>query len=85
MIKLMDEILTSNNGQKSSKRLAGMMMIIIGAFSKLALIAYGAKIKLISSFTIYDKLDYSTNGLIYAGSALLGLGVAELFGKKDVK
>ena len=79
------EILTCNHGNKSSKRLAGLILILSGTCSKLALIVYGAKIKIESKFTLYDKIDMTADSLIWTGAALLGLGVAELLKKKDDK
>ena len=85
MRAFLKEILTCNHGHKSSKRLAGLILILSGTGAKLALILYGAKIKLESKFTLYDKIDMTTDSLIWTGAALLGLGVAELIKKKDDK
>lgn len=79
------DIFTSNQGQISSKRVAGLFMISSGTSAKLALIAYGSKIKIVEKFSLYDKLDMTADSLIWAGAALIGLGVTELFKKKDDK
>jgi len=79
------EVLTCNNGHKSSKRLAGLLLILSGLSAKLCLIATGALIRYEIKFTLYDKIDMSTNWLIITGAGLLGLGVAELLKKKDDK
>lgn len=74
-----------DRGAKSSKRIAGLFLIFSGGFAKLALIAYGAKIKLLSKFTLYDKIDMTADGLLLAGVALLTGAMIEKFRKKDVK
>lgn len=82
MKKFIKEIITCNHGTKSSKRLTGVLMVGFGTIAKLFLIAYGAVVKIQANFTLYDKLDATADTLIYAGAALLGLGVTELFKKK---
>ena len=72
-----------DRGAKSSKRISGLFLIFAGGFSKLSLIAYGAKIKLLSKFTLYDKIDATADGLLLAGVALLTGAMIEKFRKKD--
>lgn len=74
-----------DRGAKSSKRISGLFLILAGGFSKLFLIAYGAKIKLLSEFTLYDKIDATADGLLLAGVALLTGAMIEKFRKKDGK
>jgi hypothetical protein len=74
-----------DRGSKSSKRIAGLFLISSGGFSKLALIAYGAKIKLLTKFTLYDKIDASADTMLWAGVALLTGAMIEKFRKKDDK
>ncbi len=78
----MNGFLNSNQGSKSSKRLAGLLMILIGVLVKVGLVIYGASVKMSEDFTIFDKLDASIDSLFLAGSVLLGIGVAELLKKK---
>jgi hypothetical protein len=78
----MKGFLNSNQGDKSSKRLAGLLMILIGVVVKVGLVIYGASVKMSEDFTIFDKLDSSIDSLFLAGSVLLGIGVAELLKKK---
>ncbi len=78
----MSGFLNSNQGSKSSKRLAGLLMILIGVLVKVGLVIYGASVKMSEDFTIFDKLDASIDSLFLAGSVLLGIGVAELLKKK---
>ena len=78
----MKGFLNSNQGDKSSKRLAGLLMILVGVVVKVGLVIYGASVKMSEDFTIFDKLDASIDSLFLAGSVLLGIGVAELLKKK---
>lgn len=74
--------LYSNWGNKSSKRLAGLLMIFVGVIAKIMLVIYGSFIRMADNFTIFDKLDSSIDSLFVAGSVLLGMGVAELLKTK---
>lgn len=75
-----------DRGAKSSKRIAGLALIFSGTISKLALIAYGAKIKLLDKFTLYDKIDATADTMLWSGVALLTGAMVEKFRKKeDVK
>jgi len=74
--------LQANNGSKSCKRLCGSILIGLGTEMKLALFHYGL-FKVVA--TPFDNLDACANSMIYAGCALLGFGVVELFGKKNDK
>jgi triosephosphate isomerase len=78
----MKGFLNCNFGSKSSKRLAGILMIFVGIVVKVGLVIYGASVKMSEDFTIFDKLDASIDSLFLAGSVLLGIGVAELLKKK---
>jgi hypothetical protein len=73
--------LKSNNGSRSSKRLWGSILVGFGLEMKLALFHFSL-FKLVA--TPFDYLDACVNSTIYAGCALLGIGVVELFGKKNV-
>lgn len=70
-----------DRGAKSSKRIAGLFLIVSGGFSKLALITYGSKIKILDKFTLYDKIDATADGLLLAGVALLTGAMIEKFRK----
>ena len=72
LIKYLISFLESR-GETSSRKLAGLFLIFSGGFSKLSLIAYGAKLKLITAFTLYDKIDETANTMIWSGVALLGV------------
>jgi hypothetical protein len=74
-----------DRGAKSSKRISGLFLVFSGGCAKLALIAYGAKIKLLTKFTLYDKIDATADGLLIAGVALLTGAMIEKFRKKDDK
>lgn len=79
------QIIEDDRGSKSSKRISGLFLIFSGGFSKLALIAYGSKIKLIEKFTLYDKIDATADIMLYTGAALLTGAMIEKFRKKDDK
>lgn len=72
-----------DRGAKSSKRISGIFLIMSGGFSKLSLIAYGAKIKLADEFTLYDKIDSTIDSMLYIGAALLTGAMIEKFRKKS--
>lgn len=72
ILKYTLSFLESEKGETSSRRLAGLFLAFSGGFSKLALIAYGAKIKIATQFTLYEKLDNTADSLIIVGACLLG-------------
>lgn len=79
------QIIEDDRGSKSSKRISGLFLIFAGAFAKLALIAYGAKLKMQKVFTLYDKIDATADTLVFVGAALLTGAMIEKFRKKDDK
>ena len=74
----MSNYLEDPRGNKSSKRLWGSVMICFGIEMKLILFHY-ALFKLIAT-PFYD-LDNCANWMISVGSALLGVGIVEMFSK----
>lgn len=77
------EFIEDDRGAKSSKRIAGIFLVFSGGCSKLALIAYGAKIKMLEKFTLFDKVDATADTLVWAGVALLTGAMIEKFRKND--
>lgn len=71
--------LQDHRGDKSSKRVAGIALIIQGSIMKMVLFSYGLFKALPTDF---EKLDGCAMGSIYIGAALLGWGVLE--GKKFI-
>jgi hypothetical protein len=67
----------SSADEPSSKRLGGILCIIVGLLMKMILLAYGLKYIIANSF---DKLDGSADSVLLAGAALLG---STLFEKKN--
>ena len=63
------------NGNKSSKRLAGAFCLVIGSLMKFILFLYGLRHV---TATPFDRLDSSSDSLIYVGAALIGSGLLEL-------
>jgi len=76
------EILSGAGKTLSSKRVAGATLIVSGLLSKLSLIFDGI---LFTAAKEFDKIDQSSDSLIYTGAALLGLGLGEIFKKEDKK
>ena len=73
-----NKILQDQNGKESGKRYAGFMMFIPGVLLLVALGVY-------SLFRVAadpDSVIASGKALILTGGGLLGLSVAEFFGKK---
>ncbi len=69
------------SGNKSSKRLAGAFCLLTGSLMKFILFLYGLRHV---TATPFDRLDSSSDSLIYVGAALIGSGLLELLrqGKK---
>jgi hypothetical protein len=82
MNKFVKKVITGFTGDISSKRIAGLILISAALGIKLCLAWYGAKVRLVEHFTIFDKIDNSTNILLYVGAALLGGGLVEFLGRK---
>ena len=61
-------------GNKSSKRLAGLLLVIQGALMKAILFLYGL---IWVTSTEFDKLNDCSMGLVYVGAGLLGWGIFE--------
>lgn len=72
--------LQSAHGDLSSKRLAGLFCVFSGVMGKITLVVYAA-CNLVS--TPFEQLDNCLDTIIYAGAALLGAGLVELFSKKN--
>ncbi len=71
--------LDDSNGNKSSKRLIGFILVGCGLAMKFTLFGWGLGHSFANPLT---DLDGIADSLIYAGSAVLGVGVVEFF-KKD--
>ena len=63
------------NGNKSSKRLAGILCLLVGLLMKFILFLYGLDHV---TATPFDQLDRCADTLIYVGAALIGSGLLEL-------
>jgi hypothetical protein len=70
------------NGNKSSKRLAGIFCLLVGSLMKFILFLYGLRHVTAISF---DQLDGSADNLIYVGAALIGSGLLELLKQRGGK
>lgn len=81
VLKYLLSFLESEKGETSSRRLAGLFLVFSGGCAKLALIAYGAKIKLIVKFTLYPTLDNTADSMIVTGALLLGSTLIDKFKK----
>lgn len=76
----MKDILKDRDGHNSSKRIIGFSLVSFGLIGKTIIFYLGCKA---SELMInFPNLDGSTNDLIYAGSALVGVSVFEFLGKK---
>lgn len=67
----------SSADEPSSKRLGGILCIIVGLLMKLILLAYGLSHVVANTF---EKLDGSADSVLLAGAALLG---STLFEKRN--
>ena len=72
--------LQDSNGNNSSKRLSGYILILSGLVMKFTLFQWGLTNKFANP--IYE-LDGIASGLIYAGVGLLSVGVVEYFKPKN--
>lgn len=79
----MTNLLQDRDGNTSSKRVAGYIMLSIGILEKVCLFCVGLKAK--DLLVNFANLDASSDTLITAGAGLLGICVLEFFGKKDDK
>lgn len=68
------EFLQSTNGELSSKRLAGLFLIVSGVIMKFVLFIYGLGHVVVSG---YQTLDNTADSMIFAGAGLLGISIAE--------
>lgn len=73
------EFFQDHIGKLSGKRIGGIACLLQGLFMKLFLFFYSI---FRVTKTEFDKLDYCCDSLIYTGSALLGIGLVEMFSKK---
>ena len=71
-------ILTDSNGNKSSKRVAGFIVLGMGLI--MAAVLFSASI--VKKVGDPDTAMSVINTMFITGGSLLGLGIAELFGKK---
>jgi hypothetical protein len=77
----MNDYLCDHDGNKSSKRLWGTILLSNGILLKNA--EWGIAIFKVAANA--QMMMAASETLIYAGAALLGIGVAELFAKKKDK
>jgi len=79
--------LDDSNGNKSSKRLVGSILTGFGITLKCILFSWGlhhlSTVPLADFATRLTSLDGIADSLIYAGSAVLGVGVFEFFKKGE--
>lgn len=78
----MAKFLEDFNGNKSSKRLAGIFCLLVGSLMKLFLFLYGLQHVTAISF---DQLDNCADNLVYVGAALIGSGLLELLKQRGSK
>ncbi len=69
-------------GNKSSKRLAGIFCLMVGSLMKIIQFLYGLGHVTATSF---DQLDNSADSLIYVGATLIGSGLLELLRQRGKK
>lgn len=69
-----NNFLQDKDGNKSSKRLIGTILIFIGCLGKITIFNFELLIKSLENF---DKLDSSAMGLLYVGACLIGGGILE--------
>lgn len=79
MKKFLAETLSDRFGTKSSKRLSGLSLMLIGTIEKIVLFIMG----LLSQINNITELDNSANWFIATGGALVFGSVFEAFGKQD--
>lgn len=77
----MSEFLENNNGEKSSKRLWGSILLFFGMILSGILFYYSLKDEAKDPATALSII----NAFLISGSGLLGIGVVELFGKNIKK
>lgn len=70
------------NGNKSSKRLAGIFCLMVGSLMKFILFLYGLRHVTAIPF---EQLDNCADNLIYVGAALIGSGLLELLRQRGKK
>ena len=76
MNQFLTETLSDKFGQKSSKRLSGMTLMLIGTIEKIILFFMG----LFNEISSISELDNSANWFVVTGSALVFGSVLEVFG-----
>ena len=76
----MAKILEDREGNKSSKRVIGSIFVAFGLIGKIIIFVMGCLSDVL--MVNFINLDGSTNNLIYAGTALLGVSVLEFLPKK---
>jgi hypothetical protein len=71
MKEYIKKLLEGDNGEKSTRRLAGILLISIGLSANCCLMIVGALAKNSDKFTMYDKIDGTAYNLIMLGAGLL--------------
>ena len=65
------KLLEGDNGEKSTRRLAGMLLVTIGLCADCCLMICGALVRSVEKFTMYDKIENTAYTLIMIGAGLL--------------
>jgi len=65
------KLLEGDNGEKSTRRIAGMLLVTIGLLADCCLMIGGAFVESAETFTMYDKIENTAYNLIIIGAGLL--------------
>ncbi|MFT6841388.1 MAG: hypothetical protein ACJASR_000148 [Psychroserpens sp.] len=76
------KLLEGDKGEKSTRRLMGIILTLTGISSSICLMFCGALVRSIESFTMYDKIENTSIWLIALGASLLGSTLIDKFSKK---
>jgi hypothetical protein len=74
----MNEVFKDQNGNNSSKRVAGFIIAMVGVLIGIALAIFSFVKKAADTQTIIEVVKM----LVFAGSGLLGISVVEFLGSK---
>ena len=73
-------ILQDRDGNNSSKRIVGSILVLVGLLEKMYLFYLGSKATTL--LVNFVNLDTSANSLLIAGASLLGISVLEFLSPK---
>ena len=79
------KLLEGDNGEKSTRRLIGIILALAGLCSSLCLMICGALVRSVESFTMYSKIENTSLWLIGMGAGLLGSTLIDKLKRKWVK